>query len=273
MKKCPGCSRIYDDSQSFCLDDGTALIAESTIQAAETVVIPPAETLVVPRKRSKLPFIFVGILVLLVVGLIVAWLILQRNYGERDPQRAAGNVQSTPIPIQPANNTVTTIPSPSPSPTDLPQTNANLPANSDTVSTSKPVDVNDPTKSAPIMKTEDHSVLFNLHQCRKSGSSITCDFTFTNKGPDRKFQFVVYRSNLFDELGNTYDGKNGQIASNAGSSPEIVFVSGVTAKAQITFEGVQPNATKITLLRIQYDVGDDYRLEVKFRNVPLLMPK
>ncbi len=123
------------------------------------------------------------------------------------------------------------------------------------------------------MKTEDHSVLFNLHQCRKSGSSITCDFTFTNKGPDRKFEFVIDRSNLFDELGNTYNGRNGQLASNQGNEPRIIFVSGVTARAQMTFEGIQPNATKITLLRIQYDVGDDNNLEVKFRNVPLLIPK
>ena len=50
-------------------------------------------------------------------------------------------------------------------------------------------------------------------------------------------------------------------------------ISGVTAKAQITFVGVEPNATKITLLRLQYDVGEDNNLEIKFRNVPLIVSK
>lgn len=266
MKKCPACSRIYDDSQSFCLDDGTALVLETTLHTADTVVMTP-------NRKSKLPYIFVGILALLVLSILGAWLILQRNYPDRDSQISSANIQPVSTPFQTVKSSATSTPNLSPTPTGTSE-NAEVPAtNSDTVSTSKPADLGDPTKLPPIMKTEDHSVLFNLYQCRKSGSSITCDFTFTNKGPDRKFQFVIYRSNLFDELGNTYNGKNGQIASNDGNNPQITFVAGVTAKAQMTFEGIQPNATKITLLRIQYDVGEDYGLEIKFRNVPLLIPK
>lgn len=265
MKKCPICSRIYDESQSFCLDDGTELSGDPTLNTLETVVMN--------RKKSKMPFIFVVTIALLLVGLVVAWLVLQRTYADVNSQRVTTNVQPFSTPTQIVKNTPALTSNPTPVPASSPEPIENLPTNSDNVSTSKPADVSDPTKLPPIMKTEDHSILFNLHQCRKSGSSITCDFTFTNKGLDRNFQFVIYRSNLFDELGNTYNGKNGQIASAEGNNPRITFVAGVTAKAQMTFEGIQPNATKITLLRIQYDVGDDNNLEVKFRNVPLLIPK
>ena len=43
MKQCPACDRTYDDSQSFCLMDGTSLIIESgeklLRQAATTIVM------------------------------------------------------------------------------------------------------------------------------------------------------------------------------------------------------------------------------------------
>ncbi len=112
MKKCPGCSRIYDDSQSFCLDDGTALIAESVFQTAETVVMPH-------KKKSKLPIIFVGMIGLLILGIAAAWFLIQRNFGEY--QRAAGNVRSTPAPLQPANNAAATTSNSSSAPADVSQ--------------------------------------------------------------------------------------------------------------------------------------------------------
>lgn len=108
MKKCPGCSRSYDDSQSFCLDDGTALLTEPATHTAETVVMQP-------KKKSKLPILFVGILGLLVFGITAAWFLIQRNFG--DSPRTASNVKTTLVP----NNTVTTISNASTSPADAPQ--------------------------------------------------------------------------------------------------------------------------------------------------------
>lgn len=123
------------------------------------------------------------------------------------------------------------------------------------------------------MKAEDHSVLFALHECRKSGSSITCQFSLTNKGQDRRFRLYGYNSKLFDELGNGYKGSETQIANQTGDSPEIGFINNVTTRAQMTFENVEPNAAKITLLEIGFIVGNDYDLSVKFRNVPLIVFK
>lgn len=269
MKKCSQCNRIYDDSQAFCLDDGTPLAIEKPTSSQETVVLP--------RKKNKFPLIFGGLLLLLVGALVLGWLLLGSSTDKANNQnsrKVAVNIQ-TPVPTPTLSPTETPTPLPSSSPTISPETNANATAtNSETVSNVKPMDENNSAKQLPpIMKTEDHSVVFGLQQCRKSGSSITCDFSLTNKGSDRRFQFVIYRSNLYDELGNGYEGKKGQLANQDGNNPRIDFVSGVTTKAQITFEGIEPNASKITLLRIQYDVGDDNNLEVKFRNVPLVISK
>ena len=269
MKKCSQCNRVYDDSQAFCLDDGTPLAIEKPTSSQETVVLP--------RRKNKFPLIFGGLLMLLVGAFVVGWLLLGSSADKANNQNSrqvAVNIQ-TPTLAPTISPTETPTPLPSPSPTISPETNANVTAtNSEIVSNVKPTDESNSAKqSPPNMKSEDHLVLFELKQCRKSGSSITCDFSLTNKGSDRRFQFVIYRSNLYDELGNGYEGKKGQLANQDGNNPRINFVSGVTAKAQITFEGIEPNANKITLLRIQYDVGDDNGLEVKFRNVPLTISK
>jgi hypothetical protein len=273
MKKCPNCNRIYDDSQSFCLEDGSALLTGSTMSSQETIVLP--------RRKSKFPFILGGLL-LLAGALIGGWLLLGLRANESNQNnRQIAVVTQTPVSMPtptPIVETPTPLPSPSPMPTLSPETNSNVSTNSEmkseTIADSKPADESNPAKQLPvIMKAEDHSILFALHQCRKSGSAITCDFSLTNKGSDRRFKFVIYRSNLYDELGNGYNGKNGQLANQDGGQPSIDFVSGVMTKAQITFEGIEPNAAKITLLRIHYEVGDDSRLDVKFRNVPLIVSK
>lgn len=272
MKKCPNCNRVFDDSQSFCLEDGTPLITDLPGDSQATVVLP--------RRKNKLPFVFGGLL-LLTGALIGGWLLLglKSNDGNQDNRQTAVNMQtpvSTPIPTP--SETPTPLPSPSPTPTILPEGNSNVSTNAETeLETSDitiPADKPAPAKPLPvIMKAEDHSVLFALHECRKSGSSITCVFSLTNKGQDRRFRLSTYESKLFDELGNGYSGSEVQIANKTGNTPEIVFISGVTTKAQITFDKVEPNAMKITLLNIGFLVGNDYDLSVKFRNVPLIISK
>ncbi len=68
MKKCPSCSRYYDHSQSFCLEDGTPLVSEPE---AETLVLPPSSR----QKKSKLPLIILGLLVLF-GGVAAVWFLL-----------------------------------------------------------------------------------------------------------------------------------------------------------------------------------------------------
>lgn len=108
MKRCPACRRTYDDTQNFCLDDGTTLVVEAAgsfssetptenlpynRSAAPTEVLhgvptsgyqgagyqrgttPPPYMMTPPvQKRSPLPWIILGALVLVgaVVGIILA---------------------------------------------------------------------------------------------------------------------------------------------------------------------------------------------------------
>jgi hypothetical protein len=65
MKKCPACGRTYDESLSFCLNDGTILPSESEEQ---TLVIPQSPA----RKKSRF-LLWLGITGLTILaGAIVA---------------------------------------------------------------------------------------------------------------------------------------------------------------------------------------------------------
>lgn len=276
MKKCPSCNRIYDDSQAFCLEDGSPLVKETVPDSVQTEILPRRKN----DRKNRLPVIFAGLL-LLVGALIGAWFLFGSNKNEisQSNRQAAVNIKTpTQTPSPTPTETPTPSPSPSPSLTISPETNANIPTNSETKletsANSKTIDEGNSAKQLPtIMKTEDHSVLFALHECRKSGSSITCLFSLTNKGQDRRFRLLTYVSKVFDELGNGYSGSEAQIANQTGNTPQISFIGGVTTRAQMTFDKVEPNAAKITLLSIGFDVGNDYNLSVKFRNVPLIVSK
>lgn len=54
MKVCPACRTTFDDSQNFCLSDGTPLVAAETEPETETVVVQ-RESSVPPRSYQSLP--------------------------------------------------------------------------------------------------------------------------------------------------------------------------------------------------------------------------
>lgn len=266
MKSCSLCHRVFDDSQIYCLDDGTPLVSEVASPSTE-LNLNSAET----KKHSNIPYVFGVFVLVLGLGIFGAWMLLKSRL---DPSGNNSNTQpvaaATPLPI--------TTPTPTPIANVMPPANANdnsnaAAANTETVSVSKPNEQTDPTTLPPVMKAEDHSVQFNLHQCKKSGSSIECFFTITNKGDDRRLQLRSYNTNVFDELGNTYRANRLRLANEEGDYPEINFISGVTTKARAEFADIDPKGSKITLLNIEFNVGNDRGLNIKFRNVPLVISR
>src|SRR5437588_12519250 len=56
MKRCPACSRVYDDDgQRFCLDDGTNLVDQSPGEPIPTTLILPAPEEPAPTMKQALP--------------------------------------------------------------------------------------------------------------------------------------------------------------------------------------------------------------------------
>ena len=106
MRKCPVCNRTFDDLQSFCLEDGTSLIAETRTNSEATIVLP--------RKKSKLPLIFGGLLLLIGASAIAWFLLIPKEQSAQSNKQTAINVQTPAATPTPLPTETPTPPSPSP---------------------------------------------------------------------------------------------------------------------------------------------------------------
>ncbi|MDQ6786701.1 MAG: LCCL domain-containing protein [Acidobacteriota bacterium] len=111
MKQCPKCNRTYDDSQAFCLMDGTPLTNESEV---ETVIRRQSP----PPKKSRL-VLWLGLmgLVILIGGVAVVGFLIykfsKRGESTQGKRQNVVNISSTPSStprVTPTAATVTSSP-------------------------------------------------------------------------------------------------------------------------------------------------------------------
>ena len=103
MKKCPTCSRSYDDSQSFCLMDGTPLTDESEV---ETVVLQSPK-----QKKSKfLLWLALTGLTILVAGIAAVYFIYK--FSGQDEKAQIKRQTNTAISPPSASSTPKAAPTP-----------------------------------------------------------------------------------------------------------------------------------------------------------------
>jgi hypothetical protein len=138
MKSCPKCNRTYDDSLSFCLEDGSILSASFSEKSTEakTEIFNKQEVFGTPiSKLSNIwKFAFLGLILLLTVGFIAAF----AYFGfYKDRNLTAGNsvVKNSNL-LENENSSVKTTPTVQPSPNS---NNSNSEANSNVnTNTDKP---------------------------------------------------------------------------------------------------------------------------------------
>ena len=109
MKQCPQCRRSYDDSQNFCLMDGTPLAIEPE---QETVVRQPP--IAAPKKSRRLLWLgLAGLLAVSAMAAVAGFLIY--NFAARDADtQAKSNRNTNASPVRTAPPTPKTTPTPTP---------------------------------------------------------------------------------------------------------------------------------------------------------------
>jgi hypothetical protein len=229
------------------LDDGATLIDESVSHTAATVVMPQ-------NKKSKLPVIFVSILALLVLGIVTAWFIIQRNYGTS--QRASGNTPSAPVSNQPATNTVPATSSPAL--TDAPQAQA-----ADAI----PIATKDLGSLRVVLK----SVLPLKLQNGRGG--VRCAFDFTNLETQKPI-VVAMNANAYEHAGNQlgYYLRSTLVDENGGiwrlSNTDVTGMS-IVGVGQQHATGVRFNPAEIAAVlskrdELKSDVLQESGIEYRF---------
>ncbi len=125
-------------------------------------------------------------------------------------------------------------------------------------------------------RLEEEGITFELMSCKVSGRTVTCTIMITNNAEDTIFK-IRGDSIMYEDLGNGYWVKSAQIANSirdfnsSGIGYWLVekdLLSGVPTKTILTFQGLDPKAAMITVLRMLYVLGDKHYY-VKFADIPL----
>ena len=125
-----------------------------------------------------------------------------------------------------------------------------------------------PTRSQRSWRIDSHFFTFDLQRCRLSGTSVLCEFVITNNDQDRRLG-IGNGTAMFDDFGNEARPRGIQVADKSGYGwAQAALISGVATKARVVFEGVSPNATKMTLFQVGL-YGDAGDFQIQYRNIPL----
>lgn len=138
MKQCPQCRRGYDDSQNFCLMDGTPLTNEPE---QETVVRKtPA-----PKKSRMLLWLSLAVSLFLGAAAFVGGVLLYNYAGRNDNTQVKSNVNVSKSPVKTVASTPKATPSPAAANTNAntessPETKESPAANTDSEDEVTPID-------------------------------------------------------------------------------------------------------------------------------------
>lgn len=136
-------------------------------------------------------------------------------------------------------------------------------------------------KTEAKQNVEVKDFVFELQECKSSGTNITCSILITNKGTDRQLTISSHPipglyTELFDNNGNRYEVK--EIVLGNQDHPvmaTLLLISNVATKASVYFNNVDSQAKTVSLLNLivgegQISLGLKYST-VQFRNIPLSM--
>lgn len=148
MKSCPKCNRTYDDSLSFCLEDGSVLSASLAQRATEakTERFNNQSTVFAESdgKSNSWKYAFIGMFLFLGFGLVAAFayfgIYKNRNSANENTSIKNGNL------VENNNLAVKTTPTASPSQNNVNSNNSNSDSNANTnLNADKPTPI--PTKT------------------------------------------------------------------------------------------------------------------------------
>jgi hypothetical protein len=106
---------------------------------------------------------------------------------------------------------------------------------------------------------------FELSGCRRSGQSVTCEFSVINNSSEDRLLYLyadnyhdsTKSSRLIDANGNEYYPGGSRLGSAVGDARQLFvrlsLVPQIPTRASLRFDGLSLNVTSITLLRITFN--------------------
>jgi hypothetical protein len=136
-----------------------------------------------------------------------------------------------------------------------------------------------PAKSAPQQREAVvvQEVIYELQGCTLSSQTIVCELLIQNNSKNRTLR--IYGSTaLYDDHGNEYLPSALDIANNHHelryySDPGNFLPYGITVRAELTFTGIRPEATKVAMMILLCDADHTGWQQVEFRDIDLDQPQ
>jgi hypothetical protein len=135
-----------------------------------------------------------------------------------------------------------------------------------TVSFASSATKQNPNKKAKIIEAND--LRFELQNCERQSTRITCSFLVTNLGIDG--DVVIHSSSsCFDYGGGRYNAISTQLAQEKSSTVRVRLLSGIIAKASVSF-AIPPDITNLAALEIGYGFPGNPSLQrIMFRDLDI----
>ncbi|HSK76491.1 MAG TPA: hypothetical protein VLQ45_08520, partial [Thermoanaerobaculia bacterium] len=111
---------------------------------------------------------------------------------------------------------------------------------------------NPPSVSAPARTVEKESFIFELAECRRSGTNVLCDLFVTNRIKARAL-WIGLASHGFDDLGNRIKARSLRIASYAEADQDsgIILEQGIRTRFSLTFSDLSADLSHFSLLMVE----------------------
>jgi hypothetical protein len=136
--------------------------------------------------------------------------------------------------------------------------------------TSSKKEAKNPKQQNSGYRKEVGNIVYLLKGCRKSDTSVKCEFAITNKAAERRFTlwadnpgFSTGTSTIVDSTGKSYRGSIIDIGGQRNSSVSLAIAPGIDYEATLTFENIPDRVVKASLMNFY---ADD-RVVLQFRNV------
>lgn len=121
----------------------------------------------------------------------------------------------------------------------------------------------------PMTTAEKNNFVFNLTECRQSGTQVICDLNVIHRDFDADIMLGNWNpmSRIIASNGYEYTISNGRIGNLPGLGNTKTLVGDLPNEMTIFFEGINKRIEKISLLEIQFWSESSNYAKVEFRDI------
>jgi hypothetical protein len=135
--------------------------------------------------------------------------------------------------------------------------------------TSSKKEAKNPKQQNSGYRKEVGNFVYLLKGCKKSDTSVKCEFVITNKAAERGLTLWADNpgftsTTIVDSTGKSYRGSTIDIGGQRNSSVSLSIAPGIDYEATLTFENIPDRVVKASLMNFY---ADNNKI-LQFRNVP-----